>query len=283
MIASFKPFDELRLEITHQNEGATAYLVWGKYALRRPLAEKDSRMIAPIRRNWNPKDFFDELTPAMFTAGPSTVRARRDKLWPELYTEYDARHLKQELFNRNLIATNEAEAFFSAWAADEERHTDSFIRIMELVAGESEKDLRDRLEARSHSFSAINEYLKDEFSLIVMIAFDEMCTCRAYAADREFYAGLGSSFLRCLREVIADEAVHSMNAVNVLRARYCERIPEIGEILDSIIRSVGDDPDYTGTFVLDYFGGNYTKQMFANCRAAVLRNVAKPLKAVVTD
>ncbi|MGY4485456.1 hypothetical protein ACVWWR_004647 [Bradyrhizobium sp. LM3.2] len=81
--------------------------------------------------------------------------------------------------------------------------------------------------------------MKDKFSLIVMIAFDEMCTCRAYAADREFYAGLGSSFLRCQREVVADEAVHSMNAVNVLRARYCERIPEIGEILDSIILSVG--------------------------------------------
>lgn len=287
MIASFKPFDELRLEIAHQNEGATAYLVWSKCALRAPsarlLTEKDSRMIAPIRRNWNPKDIFDELTPAMFTAEPSIVRARRDKLWPELYTEYDARHLKQEVFNRNLIATNEAEAFISAWAADEERHTDSFIRIIELVAGESEKDLRDRLEARSHSFSAINEYLKDEFSLIVMIAFDEMCTCRAYAADREFYAGLGSSFLRCLREVVADEAVHSMNAVNVLRARYCERIPEIGEILDSLIRSVGDDPDYTGTFVLDYFGENYTKQMFVNCRAAVLRNVGKPLTAAVTS
>ncbi|WP_456651349.1 MULTISPECIES: hypothetical protein [unclassified Bradyrhizobium] len=124
--------------------------------------------------------------------------------------------------------------------------------------------------------------MKDKFSLIVMIAFDEMCTCRAYAADREFYAGLGSSFLRCQREVVADEAVHSMNAVNVLRARYCERIPEIGEILDSIILSVGD-PDYIGTFVLDYFGGNYTKQMFVNSRAAVLRNVAKPLKAAVTD
>ncbi|MGY4327330.1 hypothetical protein ACVWWG_001747 [Bradyrhizobium sp. LB7.2] len=119
---------------------------------------------------------------------------------------------------------------------------------MELVAGESEKDLRDRLQTRSYSVSAINEYLKDEFSLIVMIAFDEMC--RAYAADRAFYSGLGSRFLSCLREVVADEAVHSMNAVNVLRARYCERIPEIGEILDSLIRSVGDDPDYTGTFVL---------------------------------
>ncbi|MCP3392148.1 hypothetical protein NLM27_25520 [Bradyrhizobium sp. CCGB12] len=240
-------------------------------------------MITPIRRNWDPRDFFDELKPAMFTAGPATLRARRNKLWPELYTEYDARHLKQELFKRNLIASSEAEAFFGAWSADEERHTDSFIQIMELVAGESERDLRDRLEARSHDFSAIDEYLEDEFSLLVMIAFDEMCTCRAYAADREFYAGLGTNFLRWLREVVADEAVHSINAVNVIRTRHCDRIPEAGTILDNLIGGVGEDPEYTGTFVLDYFDKNYTKKMFANCRATVLRNVAKPLTAAPAD
>ncbi|AMA61550.1 hypothetical protein BCCGELA001_29005 [Bradyrhizobium sp. CCGE-LA001] len=191
--------------------------------------------------------------------------------------------MRQEVINRNLIASSEAEAFFSAWAGDEERHTESFIQIMELVAGESETDLRDRLADRLHDFSAIDEYLKDEFSLLVMIAFDEMCTCRAYAADREFYAGLGSNFLRWLREVVADEAVHSINAANIIRTRYRERIPEVGAILDAVISSVGDDLEYNGTFVMDYFGGNYTQKMFANCRAAVLRNVAKPLTTVATN
>ncbi len=145
------------------------------------------------------------------------LRARWNKLWPELYTEYDARHLKKELPIRNLISTEEAAAFFDAWAADEERHAEGFIQIMELVADGSEKDLWERLDAaRSHNFSAINEYLKDEFSVMVMIAFDEMCTCHAYAADKGFYAGLGNDrFVRWLREVTADEAVHSMNAVTL--------------------------------------------------------------------
>ncbi|WP_143198598.1 MULTISPECIES: hypothetical protein [unclassified Bradyrhizobium] len=49
-----------------------------------------------------------------------------------------------------------------------------------------------------------------------------------------------------------------MNAVNVIRARYYDRIPEIGTIIDSLIDSVGDDLDYTGTIVLDYFWENYT-------------------------
>ncbi|WP_245266290.1 hypothetical protein [Bradyrhizobium sp. WSM1743] len=116
-------------------------------------------MTTPIRRNWSPKELFNSLTPAMFNAAPSDVRARWDKLWPDLYTEYDARHLKKELADRNLIVSDEATAFFSAWAIDEERHTDGFIRIIELVANGSEKDLRERLDARSHDFGPIIEQL----------------------------------------------------------------------------------------------------------------------------
>ncbi|SFQ08708.1 hypothetical protein SAMN05216330_11544 [Bradyrhizobium sp. Ghvi] len=234
-------------------------------------------MITPFRRNWSPKELFDALTPAMFAAEPSAVRARWDKLWPDLYTEYDARYLKQELVARNLIASDEAAAFFNAWAIDEERHTDGFIRIIELVADGSEKDLRARLEARTHDFGPIVEHLKDEFSLMVIIAFDEMCTCRAYAAEKPFYDALGNNtFHHWLRQVIADEAVHSMNAVNVIRARYRDRIDQAATILDNLIRAA-DNLRYSGTFVLDYFGAVYSKELLADSRLATMRNIAKPL------
>ncbi|WP_246799521.1 hypothetical protein [Bradyrhizobium sp. CCBAU 51753] len=236
-------------------------------------------MITPVRRDWSPKELFSALTPTMFSAEPSTIRARWDKLWPDLYTEYDARHLKQELAARTLIATDEAAAFLSAWAIDEERHTNGFIRIIELVANGSENDLRERLRARSHDFGPITEYLKDEFSLLVMIAFDEMCTCRAYAAEKPFYDALGNNtFHHWLRQVIADEAVHSMNAVNVIRARYRDRIEQVGAMLDSLIRGC-ENLRYSGTFVLDYFGAAYSKELLANSRLAIMRNIAKPLPA----
>ncbi|MGY3473387.1 hypothetical protein [Bradyrhizobium ottawaense] len=236
-------------------------------------------MITPFRRNWSPKELFDALTPAMFAAEPSGVRARWDKLWPDLYTEYDARFLKQELVARNLIVSDEAAAFFNAWAIDEERHTDGFIRIIELVADGSEKDLRARLDARTHDFGPIVEHLKDEFTLMVIIAFDEMCTCRAYAAEKPFYDALGNNtFHHWLREVIADEAVHSMNAVNVIRARYRDRIDQAATILDKLIRAA-DNLRYSGTFVLDYFGAVYSKELLADSRLATMRNIAKPLIA----
>ncbi|QOZ29599.1 hypothetical protein XH93_08765 [Bradyrhizobium sp. CCBAU 51753] len=187
--------------------------------------------------------------------------------------------MKQELAARTLIATDEAAAFLSAWAIDEERHTNGFIRIIELVANGSENDLRERLRARSHDFGPITEYLKDEFSLLVMIAFDEMCTCRAYAAEKPFYDALGNNtFHHWLRQVIADEAVHSMNAVNVIRARYRDRIEQVGAMLDSLIRGC-ENLRYSGTFVLDYFGAAYSKELLANSRLAIMRNIAKPLPA----
>jgi hypothetical protein len=188
-------------------------------------------MITPIRRNWNPSQLFSGLTPAMFAAEPSTLHKRWHKLWIDLYTEYNARHLEKELFIRNLIATEDGAAFFRAWAVDEERHTEGFIQIMELVAGGSVKHLWERLNDRLPNFSAVDEYLRDEFSLLAVIAFDEMCTCHAYRADKEFYAGLGDNrFHRWLRELIADEAAHSTNAVNVIRASYSNRIPGVSTL-----------------------------------------------------
>ncbi|NEU95783.1 hypothetical protein FNJ47_08060 [Bradyrhizobium sp. UFLA 03-164] len=184
--------------------------------------------------------------------------------------------MKQELADRNLIVSDEAAAFFSAWAIDEERHTDGFIRIIELVANGSEKDLRERLAARPHDFGPIVEHLKDEFSLMVMIAFDEMCTCRAYAAEKPFYDSLGNNTLHhWLREVIADEAVHSMNAVNVIRARYRDRIGQVHSILDNLIRAT-ESLRYSGAFVLDYFGAVYSTELLADSRLMTMRNIARP-------
>ncbi|UWU76098.1 hypothetical protein N2603_40330 [Bradyrhizobium huanghuaihaiense] len=61
---------------------------------------------------------------------------------------------------------------------------------------------------------------------------------KGYATETPFYDALGNNtFHHWLREVIADEAVHSMNAVNAIRARYRDRIGQVGTILDNLIRA----------------------------------------------
>ncbi len=68
-----------------------------------------------------------------------------------------------------------------------------------------------------------------------------------------------------------------MNAVNVIRVRYRDRIGQVGTILDNLI-SAADTLRYSGTFVLDYFGAVYSKELLADSRLATIRNISNPLK-----
>ncbi|WP_234685033.1 hypothetical protein [Bradyrhizobium monzae] len=93
---------------------------------------------------------------------------------------------------------------------------------------------------------------------------------------RAFYDALGNNtFHHWLREVIADEAVHSMNAVNVISARYRDCIGQLGSIVDNLIRAT--NIRNSGAFVLDYFGAAYSKELLADSRLATMRNIARPL------
>ncbi|WP_245452325.1 hypothetical protein [Bradyrhizobium forestalis] len=66
-----------------------------------------------------------------------------------------------------------------------------------------------------------------------------------------------------------------MNAVNVIRSRYRDRIGQVGTILDNLIPAA-DTLRYSGTFVLDYFGAVYSRELLAGSRLATMRNIAKP-------
>jgi hypothetical protein len=233
--------------------------------------------VTPVRRQWEPEDLFAGLVP-----GDSRFRqAERDatwaKLWKDLYTEYDARHLEQEICSRGLIVSPEGEAFMSAWSGDERRHTRGFVRIMELVVEAEGDDIWARLADRQHDFAKIDPFLADEFSVLVMIAFDEMVTCHAYAQDLGFYSGLGdSAFREWLRELMADEAAHCHNAVRVIRSLYGDRTEQVAPMLTGLVEGVEDPTGYCGTFVFDHFGEHYTPSMLKDCHDAVLKAIVRP-------
>jgi len=54
---------------------------------------------------------------------------------------------------------------------------------------------------------------------------------------------------------------------------------DFGEVrlaLDNLIRST-DNLRYSGTFVLDYFGAVYSKELLADSQLAAMRNIVKLL------
>ena len=231
-------------------------------------------MAVHVRRDWDPEDVFAGVNSSRIPKSLKQIQARRSKLWKDLYTEYDARHLEREIRYRGLLKTPEAEVFLSAWAADERRHTCGFVRIMELVADVKPADLWKALAERKHDFAAVAPCLADEFSILVTIAFDEMVTCHAYKEDRGFYATLGDDrFLIWLRELMADEAIHCRNAIKVIRKRHAGRRYEAEAILERLTCGVISPSDYGGTFVLDYFGDHHTQAILDRCKASVLRAI----------
>lgn len=234
-------------------------------------------LVHPSRRDWDSDsllksiDNIDDLS-----ISPEQTKMRYQRLWKDAYSEYDARHLQIEVIRRNVLKTPESQAFFQAWAADEERHTRGFIYLMKILANTKPEDTQNALDSRSHDFSEMDYYLQDEFTLLVILAFDEIVTCHAYATDRDFYRNLPHiAFIKWLHGLIADEATHFRNAVNVLRACHSHRLSEVKAIVDGLVGGVADASDYKGTFVLDHFGDDYTPELMDSCRQALLRTVLR--------
>jgi hypothetical protein len=182
-----------------------------------------------------------------------------------------------EVQSRRILNSEEVTEFFSAWEQDEARHTDGFIKLMELTAQSEKDEIWTRLERREHDFRYVAPYLCDEFTFLVLLAFDEMATCHAYAEDKEFYLSFKNPvMMQWLRQLIADEAVHCANALRVIRLRHGHRIPEMPSILKDLMTPVKDASGYQGTFVLDHFGDEYSSDSLIHCRDSLLEAVARP-------
>lgn len=109
--------------------------------------------------------------------------------------------------------------------------------------------------------------LVDEFSLLTIIAFDEIATCRGYSRDRDFYAGLGHpAFLSWIKETIADEVTHATNAVRVIHKHHAARLGERDDVLDRWMGSATPHQNYRGTFLMDSLDPGYFRTDFPDFR-----------------
>ncbi len=224
------------------------------------------------RRSWDVCDFFSTARIERINDSNSV----KNKLWKDLYTEYDARHLYRAIHNRCLIRTSEFKRYLKDWVNDEARHTEGFIFLMVSILGENKQNLEDKLEQRKHDFSQIDSILCNEFRLLTAIGFDELVTCRAYAEDRGFYHQFDVQELNgWLRHLIADEAVHFQNAVYILKRCHSHRLNEVKSVLDDLlgVRNIKSEYQYTGTFIMDYFGDEYTSELLEKCYNTFLRVV----------
>ncbi|MBI3630868.1 MAG: hypothetical protein HY221_00840 [Candidatus Sungbacteria bacterium] len=70
--------------------------------------------------------------------------------------------------------------------------------------------------------------LYDEFSILLLMGYDEIATTKSYTMDYEFYRAFGHpAFVQWIQLVARDESYHFTNCRKILALNHKNRMPEI--------------------------------------------------------
>lgn len=163
------------------------------------------------------------------------------------------------------------------WRRDEIDHTIGFAKVHAAIYGEDERAILAGLSSRRAEFGPLERFLRDELSLCLLLAYDELATTRSYARDwREVYPRLHcAQVTRWIQRVAADEARHYRNLLDVLATEHAAQLGRVPAILDDILTADLERPRYQATFALDHDDpGIFPATDLQECRARVGRDVA---------
>lgn len=204
----------------------------------------------------------------------------RSILLKALHAEHDAEFFCQELDRRvaagKLQLTPEFRAFEHAWRRDELDHTLGYAKVISLLYGDDEAELLAHSRARQPKFERLEPLLADEFSICLLLAYDEMVTAGSYRADgRTFYPQFRNErLLQWIKRLAADEERHSANLLAVLRQCHQAELHRTESVLTQIARIDVVGAEYAATFVLDHDEASvFTERQLAAARRRLLRRL----------
>ncbi len=186
----------------------------------------------------------------------------------DIISEFDARFFSAYVRGLDLDFSPEFRAMERQWARDEARHFEGFSRTGEMNLGMS----LEHLSERSAEFSPLAHLFGEEFSILLMGAYDELVTVRAYRSHLEHYALLGTQFLGFVRSVIAEEGRHYGGFMSVIRARHSHRLAEVPELLRRIRATEG--VPYQATFFFDHDDSVFDEWMYDEAAELLLRQTS---------
>ncbi|RMH03377.1 MAG: hypothetical protein D6702_06090 [Planctomycetota bacterium] len=204
--------------------------------------------------------------------GPEDRRRLRELLWWDMTSEYDARFLSEYLEGLGLELSDEFLRIHRLWEAEEEAHYRVARRVREALFGWTAEERR-AFAARRPDFSPLAHLFADEFSIAVLIAYDELCTVQGYRANLPLYELLGPDYAAFVRRTIADEALHYRRALELIRTRHRHRLSELPALL-ARIRAAESVP-YGNTFVMDHEEEVYTEAVAERAARVLLDQAAR--------
>jgi len=213
--------------------------------------------------HWKSAKELDGLTRSAISLSLEEAARRKEFLWNAMLTEYDASNFALYLSDREF--SPDFKRFERAWRRDEWNHYLGFRRIVALLYDQNEAKIASEVTMDRGNFEPIGDFLKDEFKICLLLAYDEIATFKSYLAEFPFYRSFGDPrVIRWFQKVTRDELNHFINCVEIIRHRHPDRVPEAKESLDQFIEWDLRRSVYERTFVLDHYW--YSVEYLQHCQ-----------------
>lgn len=223
---------------------------------------------------WDSVAMLCGITPQDLNVTDELLDEVHDIIWGDLCSEYDAKHFCDYLRQSGLPFTPEFNAFEKIWRRDEFNHYAGFRQIYSLLYHKSCDEIDQAMAAHQPNFAPIQEFLRDEFSICVLIAFDELATTRSYCQDFDLYKSFGPKPLaNWIKYVTKDEGLHYGNALQVITQCHQHRLSELPSLIKRLIEyNLEENHQYNSTFVLNHEQDNYfTPDFLRECGNIILK------------
>lgn len=223
--------------------------------------------------DWSSIDLLKDLSPKAITGNRKEIQLRQEHFWHDMSSEFDSKHFLLYILKRtDLRLSDEFLEFVCLWHLDEQNHYRGLRKINSVLYGKSEHLIEEELKTRQPNFEAIEEFMADEFSILLSIAFDEITSTRAYRQDFNLFDSLGPSCLSTwIRNAAKDEAAHYGNAIKILKLRHKPRLKESSAILDKILaHETSSAFTYNNTFIFDHDTDDFSHDLLKLSKTTIM-------------
>jgi hypothetical protein len=176
----------------------------------------------------------------------------------DVYSEGDAQSLYDYIVDRQEEMSPEFMAMMKLWLADELKHYEALRRTYHCLSGVEFAVMDRHFSQRVHETAPIEMVLKDEFTLLVTLMFDEIGSVYSYRRDlQEYYRHFGVPIQKIGHHLVKDEGMHFNNAAQLLLTQHHRRLGEVPELLEQISSLEKSLKNYHKTFFLDHAQEQY--------------------------
>ena len=195
-----------------------------------------------------------QISPHYFENAPTgVVENFKNLLSRDIFSEGDAQILYDYLMQRQDDFSASFLNMLQRWLQDELKHYEALRRTYHGVSGVSYAEMNRLFQERIHEIQPIAMVLKDEFTILVTMMFDEIGSVYSYRRDlREYYCHFGIEIQKIGHHLLKDEGMHFSNAAELLLEHHGDRLYQVAPLLHDISNLENHLGKYYKSFFLDH-------------------------------